>query len=212
MATSSDEPEITSDFPLPPKYYNNKIGSGLDPPKPPTDGVFVVFGEQRKLNEVTPTLEDQDLITLYDPKAKRKDEVKKLVGLAQDRFLDLVTSLSENASQIVLDQKVKDLDMCFINMIYLVNELRSEQAKSTIKALLEKQIQAKKDSIKLLAEAREKSKADIKQAVVNMAQRKVQMDVSMLDVSNGQQNTSTMATRNIEAIVDEAIKRFKGID
>ena len=113
---SSEEPAITSDYPLPPKYY---LSDNLVPPAPPSDGIYTVFGEQRKLEEVTPLLEDQELETLFDPKAKRKDEVRRLLGLAQERYLGLVEKLSQNAEQSVLEQKVKDLDLCFINIMYL---------------------------------------------------------------------------------------------
>src|SRR5690348_15081667 len=107
------DPDITSDFPLPPQYYLNigQDGKSLEPPKQPADGVFVVFGEQRKIDENTPSLEDQGLTTLFNPKAKRKDEVKKLVGLAQERYLDILRSLGENADESLLETKIKDLDM-----------------------------------------------------------------------------------------------------
>jgi len=206
----AEEPEITADFPRPPIYYQSfgEVAAVTEPPKPPADGVFSLFGEQRKLVEVTPTLEDQGLKTLFNPKADRKTELKRLVNVSRKRFLDVLSAVTENSAQGIIDERVNELDVCFINMLYMVNELREEQAKVSIQEMLKNQVKAKKQSCSLLDLACDKSQKEILEAfdsATNLAESPA-LDISMLDASSEQTTKEDQ-----RGIVDAAVKRMKGM-
>jgi hypothetical protein len=210
MAHEGDA-EVTSDFPPQPKYYLNYGPNGipLPPPAPPADGTFTLFGEERQLEEETPSLDAQGIKTIFNPKGKKKEELRKLTIASRSRFLQLVDNLAKDADQEIIDQKFQELDTCFINMLYLVNELRATQARVELKGYLKEQIKAKKQAISLLKQTAQNAVADLDRqfSAAGSLQNLRPGDIEMSD-SAEQTASGEIPDANLYLVIDEEFKKF----
>lgn len=162
-------------FPAPPEYFREYGPEGAKPPPPPlpNSSEYLLFGEARKLQEETPCLEEEGQETLFDVEGNRKSELKKLIVLSFTKFLDIQHALAEDLDQDTLDGHLKSLRSCFVNMIYLANELRAVQAKAEVLEMLANQIQANRFMIQSLEQSIRKADKDVDDAFKSQAQHSV---------------------------------------
>jgi len=203
------EPAIVSDFPAPPSYYLSygPNGTPLPPPPIPEDGSYTLFGVPRKLNEQTPTLEVQGLKTLYDVNSKPKDELKNLVVASRTKFVGLIRLLAQHADREEVNRQFEDMDMHFINMLYIVNEMRSAQAKTDLKKIMRNHNEAKRRTIAVLNETIEKASKDLEAAFASAA------ELSAADVAMNEDSVSqSQKTDDVTTAVDAAFRKRQVLD
>ena len=214
MEDNHDEsPAIVSDFPLPPAYYLNYGPNGTNPlpppePPPPANGEFSVFGEDRKLDEQTPTLEAQGLKTLYDVNGNAKEQLKKLVNESKKKFAALLYSLANDAPQETVNEQFEALDLYFINMLYMVNEMRAVQAMAELRNLMKTQIKAKQETIALLEATVKKTDENVARAFIANAINESTGDVPMSD-DKAKDSEKAVTEESIRAFVEEEFLKFK---
>jgi hypothetical protein len=208
----ASQPEVTSDFPPLPKYVDTVAeGKDLAPPPIPSDGAYTVFGIPRKLVEATPSLESQGLKTLFDATKQRKDEIKRLAEASRERFLELVAVLGNDSTEEAIMAKVHELDVCLINLLYLTNELREEQAKVALRDMLKCQVEAKKRASVTLEESSQMAQKRIKEAFqMETASGDVVMSVSDAKEASGESKAKPDTLEVAESIVEAEFKRLKG--
>ncbi|CAF4219846.1 unnamed protein product [Rotaria socialis] len=162
-------PLLSSAFPLPPMGYielfsddsirqNSKI---LQPP-PPIEGPYELFGLYvNGIDHTEPiirSLATQQIQRVYMRPDDYKGELKKLCFAILTNYLDLLqivsrstTTQSPDSGNILLrEQKLHEIELLFINIHHLINELRPHQARETLRVILEEQKQQReKTSLKL---------------------------------------------------------------
>ncbi|TKW40667.1 hypothetical protein SEVIR_1G260700v4 [Setaria viridis] len=155
MATSSAYP------PPPPFYrlykdYEQDPSSAPEPP-PPIDGIYTVFGVERKVNEGLQSLESLGLHQLYPkgPNIDFKKELRTLNRELQLHILELADILVERPSQYA--RRVEDISLIFQNLHHLLNSLRPHQARATLIHMLESQIQRRKQAIEDIKQRRQEA-------------------------------------------------------
>ncbi|CAN6232695.1 unnamed protein product [Urochloa humidicola] len=155
MATSSAYP------PPPPFYllykdYEQDASSAPEPP-PPIDGTSTIFGPERQINEVHPSLEKLGIRQLYPkgPNIDFKEELRTLNRELQLHILELADIFVERPSQYA--RRVEDISIIFHNLHHLLNSLRPHQARATLIHMLESQIQRRKQAIEDIKQRREEA-------------------------------------------------------
>ncbi|XP_036364255.1 uncharacterized protein LOC118765816 [Octopus sinensis] len=146
-----------SSFPLPPMQYvryctDENMAKGIPAP-PPTQENYTVFGVPSNINDPIQTLESLGLTQLYPENHNRKKEMKKLNHSILVCFLDLIDILIRNPNSSDRQEKLNDLRLLFINLNHLINEIRPNQARETLRMMMMKQ---KCQTVKLLNEFEEK--------------------------------------------------------
>ena len=140
-------PVVSSAFPDPPSKYialytdeNVANGTAPEPPKPIVDGSYTCFG-QTIVNEesIIRPLESQGIRRLYPRDFDHKKELKKMNHSILVNFLDLIDILVKCPDTARRDDKIADVQMLFVQMHHLINELRPHQARETIRSLLHNQ-------------------------------------------------------------------------
>ncbi|CAJ0565403.1 unnamed protein product, partial [Mesorhabditis spiculigera] len=145
---TSNIPQTVSPFPAPPEYakgYTNErieLGSAAAPP--PVQSEFTVFGELYKLDDdiIRPlSAQDPPITQLYpSSKVEWKIEMKKLLKSAVAAFLDLLEILIRNPNHKDRLDKFEDIKTIFFNIHHLINEFRPLQARLTLQAMQQSQI------------------------------------------------------------------------
>lgn len=142
------EEERVSPFPLPPLDYsknysdeNVKSGNAPDPP-PPIRGEYSIFGANFETEEpIIRSLEQQGIHRLYPTNFNRQTELKKLNHSILTNFMELLDLLIKEPASPKRTRKLDDIQLLFINMHHLVNELRPHQARETLRVMMERQKQ-----------------------------------------------------------------------
>ncbi|CAF0968616.1 unnamed protein product [Didymodactylos carnosus] len=146
-------PVLSSAFPLPPMAYIERFSDETKAPKPPAPivGPFELFGAYVNLNEQDPipTLESQNIQRVYTKPDDYKGELKKLCFSILTNYLDLLHIVSKSSNVQAKDapelslreQKLAEIDLLFVNIHHLINELRPHQARETLRVILEEQKQ-----------------------------------------------------------------------
>lgn len=142
--SSSSASTITSAFPNPPLEYvklytDDNITKGLAPesPKPITDGSYKMFGSDMFTDDaIIRPLEAQGIRRLYPREFDHKKELKKMNHSILVNFLDLLDILTKCPDTPKREEKCQDINMLFIQMHHLINELRPHQARETIRVTL----------------------------------------------------------------------------
>ena len=155
---SSTPPTISSSYPLPPTlliqwYSDENISQGLnpEPPSPITDGSYSMFAVEIKVDEpIIRTLEDQDIKRLYPKEYDYRREIKKMNVSLMASMLDLLDALINCPESPVRQEKCTDIEMLFIQMHHLLNEMRPHQARETIRVKLDRQKKQRLDMINKL--------------------------------------------------------------
>ncbi|KAI8945183.1 mediator complex, subunit Med7 [Xylaria longipes] len=119
----------------------------LQPPPEPEDGEWRVFGDKYRLKDELPQLEDGEIRRLFpnpeerDQDGKHFDRATILKRLAKSlllNFLELNGLLA--TSPEAAEEKVTDLRDLFINFHHLINEYRPHQARESLIALMQSQL------------------------------------------------------------------------
>ncbi|KAK9693100.1 Mediator of RNA polymerase II transcription subunit 7, variant 2 [Basidiobolus ranarum] len=115
----------------------------LEPPKPITEGDYWMFGKRWLIEDVLPSLEEQNVQQLY-PKENidRVKELKKLNFSLVFSFLELVETLIRNPTQFTMN--IDHIRLILINMHHIINEYRPHQAKETLILILQEQVEKRK--------------------------------------------------------------------
>lgn len=137
-------PVTSSAFPDPPSKYialytdeNVANGTAPEPPKPILDGTYSCFGQAIVNDEsIIRPLESQGIRRLYPRDFDHKKELKKMNHSILVNFLDLIDILVKCPDTSRRDDKIADIQMLFVQMHHLINELRPHQARETIRCLL----------------------------------------------------------------------------
>lgn len=137
-------PSVTSAFPDPPSQYVNKytdenVSKGMVPlpPKPITEGSYSMFGSVVTCDDsIIRPLESQGIRRLYPREFDHKKELKKMNHSILVNFLDLLDIMVKCPDTPKREEKCGDINMLFIQMHHLINELRPHQARETIRVTL----------------------------------------------------------------------------
>ncbi|XP_062510996.1 mediator of RNA polymerase II transcription subunit 7-like [Corticium candelabrum] len=135
-----------STFPLPPsRYYKayteENVKNGLVPgPPSPVTGCFSMFGCTFDTEEpILRPLESQGIQRLCPDGPDKLAQMKKLNHSIFVSFLDLVDILINCPESSRREEKISDLQLLFINLHHLINEFRPNQARETLRVMLELQ-------------------------------------------------------------------------
>ena len=83
------------------------------------------------------SLEEQNCERIFTDGCSRVEELKRFNHSILFNFLELLKILAEAPAQY--EEKVKDLELLFVNMHHLINGFRPHQARETIRSVLEYQ-------------------------------------------------------------------------
>lgn len=204
--------EVIPQFPSPPAHYKRfKHGIAAEQedmvddqpaPVPPSSGEYLLFGETRKLEEKTQTLEIEGLRTLFDPTAPPQQELGLLVHGSKQKFKIILSLLADNAAQDLVDDALKEFHLQLVNMMYLVNEMRDVEAKDEVLKLLENQISLKQHMVDILKRTVEKSQQNIAAAFAELASFTTQ---DVIATENNDKSTK----KNDENRIDMEIQKFQ---
>lgn len=148
-------PTTISSYPLPPPlfiqwYTDENISKGLNPnpPKPITDGSYSMFSAEIKVDEpIIRTLEEQGIKPLFPKEYDYRREIKKMNASLSASMLDLLDALIRSPESDKRVEKCSDIEMLFIQIHHLINEMRPHQARETIRVKLNHQ---KKQRLELI--------------------------------------------------------------
>ncbi|XP_068760922.1 mediator of RNA polymerase II transcription subunit 7-like isoform X1 [Montipora capricornis] len=138
-------------FPLPPTQYyklytdENVENKAIPEPPPPLNGAYSMFGASFETDEsIIRPLELQGIAQLYSTTQGGFDRIKELKKLNHSiviNFLELLDILIKSPSSPKREKKLEDLNLLFINIHHLINELRPHQARETLRVMMERQKQ-----------------------------------------------------------------------
>ncbi|XP_074601693.1 mediator of RNA polymerase II transcription subunit 7-B-like [Brevipalpus obovatus] len=148
-----------SSYPLPPLliqwYTDENISKGLNPnpPKPITDGSYSMFAVEIKVDEpIIRSLENQGIKPLFPSDYNYRREIKKMNASLAASMLDLLDALIKCPESDKRIEKCTDIEMLFIQMHHLINEMRPHQARETIRVKLDHQRKQRLEMIAYLEE------------------------------------------------------------
>lgn len=108
-----------------------------------------MFGASFETDEtIIRPLELQGITRLYTTQGRfdRIKELKKLNHSIVINFLELLDILIKSPSSPKREEKLEDLNLLFINIHHLINELRPHQARETLRVMMERQKQQRLDT------------------------------------------------------------------
>ncbi|KAK2074847.1 hypothetical protein P8C59_009021 [Phyllachora maydis] len=124
--------------------------TSLNPPAPPPDGQWRSYAETLSLDDKLQSLEAAGIERLVpaietDRDGKHTDrafELKRLAKSIMLNYLELMGIMGCNPSQG--KEKIQDLKVLFLNFHHIVNEYRPHQARESLIALMQDQLDAKR--------------------------------------------------------------------
>jgi hypothetical protein len=115
-----------------------------EPPAPPAGDTFTAFGNESSTRLLFPTLAENGVQVLYDANASASSELKRLNKSALVQYCEIVEGLiSEGDAK--LDDRLSSLETMLINMHYLVNTHRPQQASDALVSMLRETIKRNRD-------------------------------------------------------------------
>lgn len=185
-------PKAVSQFPFPPrKYFHNCATDEPTPPPPPsTTAPYQMFGREYTSEDVTPSLEQVGRRVVYDPSKPPTAELRRLNAHLLQLFMRLVRSLCNapplQTDTMPNDELVREIEDVFINMQYLVNQMRPTQAAMDVKALLDAQTAARKAMSKRLRDSMSKAWELVSEAAGDLSRPSAQLsEACMAPLSAG---------------------------
>eukprot|EP00189_Rhodosorus_marinus_P012108 CAMPEP_0184745350 /NCGR_PEP_ID=MMETSP0315-20130426/7997_1 /TAXON_ID=101924 /ORGANISM="Rhodosorus marinus, Strain UTEX LB 2760" /LENGTH=240 /DNA_ID=CAMNT_0027217435 /DNA_START=174 /DNA_END=896 /DNA_ORIENTATION=- len=140
--------EFVSQWPAPPAMFSRDGEFEKVPPKAPARGkTYSMFGDVYTTEDKIPDLEESGRKVLFDPKEKRTVELRKLNRMLLNKFLRLVQSLCSDPNTEAYRTEVEDIENLLINMHYLANSLRTDQAHQNVKRQIEKQTELRSKAL-----------------------------------------------------------------
>jgi len=169
MSDNGDQAQVQLSWPLPPEHY--KEAANLEPPPIPDDGHYEYLAVYQ-----TPIFEtfrtqfaalERDVNLLYDSNNfKPGDELKKLNMSLLFNFLELIEKLKDPEKyESIINDKIGPI---LKNMHHLLNMYRPHQARQTLIALMEQQIERRKAFLKSIVERMERSEKVLQRAKKNI--------------------------------------------
>lgn len=154
--------ETTTDWRIPdlPEDLTN-----LQPPPEPALGQWRCFGDLYTIKDELPALEEQGIERLVpqapepsstDKHTDRAFELKRLAKSILLNFLELLGVLGTNPGQA--EEKVTDIRNLFINFHHVVNEYRPHQARESLIALMQTQLDKTRAETAAVRAATDKAK------------------------------------------------------
>lgn len=152
-AAAANQPATASAFPDPPNQYirfftdDNLARNGCpEPPKVITEGAYSMFGVPMTCDDsIIRPLEAQGIRRLYPRDYDHKKELRKMNASILVNFLDLLDVLVKCPDTPKREEKCADINMLFIQMHHLINELRPHQARETIRVTMQCQRRQRQD-------------------------------------------------------------------
>ncbi|KAI0391743.1 MED7-domain-containing protein [Xylariaceae sp. FL0594] len=136
----------------------------LQPPAEPTNGEWRVFGARYMLREELPRLEDGEIRRLFpqpedrDQDGKHFDRATILKRLAKSLLLNFLELNGLLATQPDAAQdKITDIRDLFINFHHLINEYRPHQARESLIALMQSQLDRRRAETNAIRDAVDKA-------------------------------------------------------
>ncbi|KAK8859108.1 MED7 protein-domain-containing protein [Apiospora arundinis] len=142
----------------------------LQPPLPPDEGAWRVFGDPYRLVQPLPKLEEGGEIRPVvsggglasaadgsggeDKHFDRATVLKRIAKSLLLNFLELVGILSQNAMDA--SEKVKDIRDLFYNFHHLINEYRPHQARESLIAMMQAQLDRTRAETTAIRDSKEK--------------------------------------------------------
>ncbi|KAK6538867.1 Mediator of RNA polymerase II transcription subunit 7 [Orbilia ellipsospora] len=120
----------------------------LIPPKPPTEGQYRSFGDTWNIPDRLPTLKELNIPQLFpEPSGEsynvdRAQELRRLCKSLLLNYLELVGIMGMSPEEF--EEKVYHLRIHLINIHQLINEYRPHQARETLIAMMEEQLEKSK--------------------------------------------------------------------
>ncbi|KAK7964408.1 Mediator of RNA polymerase II transcription subunit 7 [Apiospora saccharicola] len=146
---------------LPPNLRN------LQPPLPPDEGAWRIFGDPYRLvqplpkleegGEIRPVVANGGLLADGERDDKHFDRATVLKRIAKSlllNFLELVGVLGQNAMDAA--DKVKDIRDLFYNFHHLINEYRPHQARESLIATMQSQLDRLRAETTAIRDSKEK--------------------------------------------------------
>ncbi|KAI1074202.1 MED7-domain-containing protein [Whalleya microplaca] len=136
----------------------------LQPPREPEDGEWRVFGDKYQLVDELPRLEDQQIQRLFpnpeerDQDGKHFDRALILKRLAKSlllNFLELTGLLATNPQEA--EDKITDMRDILINIHHLINEYRPHQARESLIAMMQAQLDHTRAETNAIRDAKDKA-------------------------------------------------------
>ncbi|TDH67522.1 hypothetical protein CCR75_004251 [Bremia lactucae] len=132
MSVREDVPEIVSEFPAPPKFfelYAEGVESGPLPPEP-MDPTYHMFGSPYSTMDAVPDLLLQQGRKLYMPPGEN--------GKSDGNPVDYKAEMK--------NEKLDDIELLFLNMHNIINAFRPHQARETVIQMLKTQVQERRNA------------------------------------------------------------------
>ncbi|KAF3917871.1 hypothetical protein ABW20_dc0107188 [Dactylellina cionopaga] len=120
----------------------------LIPPKPPTEGQYRSFGDTWNIPDRLPTLKELNIPQLFgEPSDEsynvdRAQELRRLCKSLLLNYLELVGVMGMSPEDF--EEKVYHMRIHLINIHQLINEYRPHQARETLIAMMEEQLEKSK--------------------------------------------------------------------
>ncbi|KAK8063245.1 Mediator of RNA polymerase II transcription subunit 7 [Apiospora saccharicola] len=141
--------------------------SNLQPPLPPDEGAWRIFGDPYRLvqplpkleegGEIRPVVANGGLLADGERDDKHFDRATVLKRIAKSlllNFLELVGVLGQNAMDAA--DKVKDIRDLFYNFHHLINEYRPHQARESLIATMQSQLDRLRAETTAIRDSKEK--------------------------------------------------------
>ncbi|KAH7639671.1 mediator of rna polymerase ii transcription subunit 7-like protein [Dermatophagoides farinae] len=185
QATASNNADqqasISSFYPLPPMRYikqftdiNVRNRCTPLPPKPFAPGSYLMFGQNITIDDtIIRSLESQGLRRLYPREYDHKRELKKINASILVNFLDLIDVLIRCPDTHKREEKCNDLQLLFITMHHLINELRPHQARESIRVCLKMQKKQREETTIKLSKQIERIQDIIRTAIQNIKDKDI---------------------------------------
>ncbi|KAI1298731.1 Mediator of RNA polymerase II transcription subunit 7 [Halotydeus destructor] len=153
--SNNNQPSTASAFPDPPNQYirfysDDHLARSAcpEPPKPVTDGQYSLFGVAIICDDsIIRPLEAQGIRRLYPRDYDHKKELRKMNASILVNFLDLLDIVVKCPDTPKREEKCADINMLFIQMHHLINELRPHQARETIRVTMQCQKRTRQEII-----------------------------------------------------------------
>lgn len=170
---ASNEAQVVSQFPLPPRQFIEPFAEqDAAPPMPPEpphpDSSYAMFGRVYSTADRLPTLAEAGRVCLYDDALPPTQELLRLNSRLLALFYSLLATLATAAApHAPVVARIEDV---LINMHHLLNTLRPAQAAVDLASILREQEKTRKATTVQLAEASKLAEEEIAAAAKRLGQ------------------------------------------
>merc|ERR1712098_607959 len=166
-------------------YTDEAVKSCRAPrPPPPIQDAYSMFGVTINNDDaIIQSLESQGIKRLYSAKdINRRKELSKLNHSILVNFLDLIDILIKCPESPKREEKIEDINLIFIHMHHLINEVRPHQARETLRVMLMVQRRKRTQFTAKFKEHLEKVEGIIQEAIENLPDTEIESANGLKDV------------------------------